>query len=137
MSDNATKPRDVRQIKLRIAEWRSEAFSRDELYQDCETLIEAYDALQKQLDEAKAEIGRLGDWNNKKATLIRNQELEAENTRLRELADTFDKYADHRITCPSGRMINQFTSCTCGLREAREALKKEGGKNGNLSNNKS
>lgn len=53
---NQKPPRDIRQIRIRLGNWRPEAFSRDELYDDCELLLDAYDQLVKENAKLKAQV---------------------------------------------------------------------------------
>lgn len=54
-----SKARTITAIRLRIGEWAAAAFSRDELYEDCEVLLKAYDSLAAELASLKSELETL------------------------------------------------------------------------------
>lgn len=91
-------PMDMRQIRMRLAEWNHMAFSNRELYEDCETLLAAYDAVCAQLRKAnewayslESQVSALKADNERLENLVVDLDRDEEFMRLTRELDTMDK----------------------------------------------
>lgn len=59
MSENKPRQRIPYDVIARIGNWNEDAFSKRELYEDCEIMVSAYEKLQKECEELREQRNKI------------------------------------------------------------------------------